>query len=195
MKKEILESFCGGDYVERKFDKPFSSSDSTYATDGRIIIRVPRMGEFNNLPLVDIGNLGWDTAFENQTWQKLPDGDIERKKCPACKGTGKMTVCPDCDGEGDVKFKKGRNHYSCECKECDGNGFLAGGTEKCGRCNGIGLIPVERKFIIGTVIVDAKYIHLLKKLSNTEIYIPDGEFKPIPFRCDEGVGFVMPMRG
>jgi len=83
--KEILLKFCGAD--NEKTQRPFSLGDYTYATDGVVLIRVPRMSEFPENPLApDPKKIKYK---ESREWHLVTD--IEMPKTEECeKGTRRI---------------------------------------------------------------------------------------------------------
>jgi len=59
--------------------------------------------------------------------------------CEFCKGTGKVKLCPECNGDGELSFSTAEHTYWCECRTCDGAGVVAdGGEQECAQCAGTG---------------------------------------------------------
>lgn len=68
--------------------------------------------------------------------------------CGVCKGSGakpgtKDTVCPTCDGKGQIRTVSGFFSISQICNECGGSGRVI--KTPCQKCNGIGKERVIRK--------------------------------------------------
>ena len=66
--------------------------------------------------------------------------NIQRQEtCETCNGTGAMggqtTVCPECDGTGNVTQMAGAMKFSLTCPRCDGKGRL---RNVCPTCHGDG---------------------------------------------------------
>jgi molecular chaperone DnaJ len=61
--------------------------------------------------------------------------------CDVCKGSGTAggatTVCPECDGTGNVNQMAGAMKFTLTCPRCDGKGRL---RNVCPRCHGDGLL-------------------------------------------------------
>lgn len=173
--------------------EPFSDDTFTYFTDGRIILRQSKMPEMTKPnPFASLKELPWDEVFTE--WIPLKCVEIKHKECQRCNGGGKVSKCPECEGEGYVTLDTRYHSYESRCKTCEGEEVFPGDDQKCDACYGSGLIPIDDKYKIGNVIINAKYIHVLGHLKNVELVVIGDPLKPVPFRCDEGIGFVMPMR-
>jgi hypothetical protein len=163
-----LQSFCSTEKSRPYLMSPWSHGDFTYATNGHILIRVPRLPEIAENPKApNAEKVLAMTASQSET-TPLPSFEIPASKlsaCRSCKGRGTEHDCPDC---------------ACECPECDGSG------------------QVVEKMSLGLhgAIFNAKYILILKKLPGIRVAgqcSPDG---PNRFTCHGGgEGAIMPMRG
>ena len=116
---EQLTRFC--DDSRTPIMHPFSDGSWTYATDGKMIIRVPRLAE---VPEYDDSSKKIDSGiFQTNPitgdWFKIPSGfSNEPNKCDKCKGTGE-----------------------CRCK--------CGHVHDCEYCEGSGLSPKETPIAVG----------------------------------------------
>jgi molecular chaperone DnaJ len=79
-------------------------------------------------------------------WQAIRGTQIKLKinrqeVCATCHGTGSRaganTVCPECNGSGNVTQMAGAMRFSLTCPKCEGTGRL---TNKCTTCHGDGRI-------------------------------------------------------
>lgn len=107
-----LQSFCDDD--ERRgygIGKPFSRGEYTWATDGKIMLRVPRRDDVPENDKAPRAECVWPKvaadAFQPLVNADLPDPG--RETCEVCEGRGTEHTCPDC---------------SCKCKFCDGAGTM-----------------------------------------------------------------------
>jgi len=71
--------------------------------------------------------------------------------CPTCGGSGAapgatVTVCPECQGRGEIAFGQGAFAVKRPCPACRARGRVA--SEACGRCGGRGEVQVERRLMI-----------------------------------------------
>lgn len=167
---ELLQKFCSGDESRKAIMSPFSQDAWTYATDGRLMLRVPRFAEaperedapknidkhiFSNNP---ISNL----------WQPIPDLPplLTEEPCRHCKGSGE-----------------------CECK--------CGNIHDCEHCEGSGTVPLAAQRIqIGVNYVSHVYLWKLKELPDVQV-CPSAKDNnsPIGIRFDGGgEGLLMGMR-
>lgn len=172
-----LQRFCADEFPARMV-KPFSYGKHTYATDGHILIRVPRRGnvsERQDAPLQgDVLSLFTPMGMDG-VWTAFPE-----IKLPA------PGPCKWCDGSGEdqgIHSVKG-----VPCLECDGSGF--------GKPTGI--------YRFKTFDLDIKYAALISEMDESEICVPHVEFEISPvgkksehtilWRFKGGDGVVMPMR-
>lgn len=102
-----LKLFCQPN--RERLAVPFSIGEWTYATDGKICVRVPRR--------VDVPEIAFCPAADKLSWQEgnfdvrqlPPIPPAEWSECPVCDGSGHAHTCPDC---------------SCDCDECEGKGEI-----------------------------------------------------------------------
>lgn len=140
-----LKKFCGTDTWRTYLHEPFSRDEYTYATNGHIIVRVPRVAEIGEVPRIlapekifaPLPADGWRTLRV-----ALPPA-APPKECGACYD-GYEHDCPGC---------------TCECYECKGTG----------------LDEPNLSTEIGGVIFDLKYIRMIAELPGVEIYVTDGK--------------------
>lgn len=165
--------FCASEKDNPLLSEPFSVGNYTYATDGRIGVRLPLCNEVPEgdemqakrakaLDRLFAVRLGVQTpeAFERQ----LPDPP-EGDDCERCEGSG-------------------MGHNDCPCCDCD-----------CCDCNGTGTCLPTQRIRFETFDVNVKHLRLVLALPNPKIAIDvsngDG---PLLFTFDGGVGLLMPMR-
>lgn len=191
-----LMKFCSLDDT-RKLDKPFSNGTFTYATNGHIIIRVPRTRIENIIiehsMLNKINKLNFEPKHEGK-WFKMPEYNYPDKiTCSQCRGTKYSIECPECELEGVVYFENSYNSYEVECKSCEGEKTLPGNDKKypCPECDSTGLVY---EGIPGAIINNTKLgINLLDKIKD----LPDIElFFPawggmVNYRFNGGNGILM----
>lgn len=189
-----LEKFC--EPSMKKISRPWSAGDYTYATNGHIAVRVPRMDDApENEEAPDMARVPWDHETLND-WEPLPPYDLAgAKDCTLCKGMKKARVCHECDGEGEVTAETDYNYYVVTCKTCGGDGTMPGESDDppCPRCQGTGRslnipVPWAAGHIGMQMLVKINDLPGVK-LSKTG----DGE-KPWRFIFDGGAGVIMPMR-
>lgn len=171
MTLETLKFFCSKDPTRPNISAPFGIGSYSYATDGRIVIRVPRINgvEENekapNAEKLIFLEFNGHTVFEwNEIPTDLPD--------PV------QTRCNECIGRGVVVLKNRYHEYECQCKSCDGDGIDEHPT------------PVA----IGSAHYGLTYL-LLLRISTTGCKIGFiGKNKPARLQFDGGDGYLMPMR-
>lgn len=168
-----LKPFCGIRETYRPYLKqPFTVGEFTYATDGRIMLRLPAMNEFGP-PDAKVA-VNWNgplDGIEAASFKKLSVVDgiehpkLELVKCEECEGRGRNHACPDCE---------------CECDDCDGSGEVY--TEP------------KISTVIGGIPFGLRYALMVAELPNVEISIHGvGERQRLFFRFDGGVGALMPL--
>lgn len=101
---ELLQNFCGTDDARVGIHKPFTQSGYTWATDGRIAVRVPAMESVPKNPL----------APKNTAYVFKP---FNAEKCiaaiPAFPAV-KLVACSSCGGTGE-------EDDGSECWNCEGD--------------------------------------------------------------------------
>lgn len=165
-----LKKFCGTEETRPYLHNPFSRGDFTYATNGRIMVRVPRQDGVPDVEMPDGRKLDVEKPFHEAGPRpesmmplhlKLPETTTE--ECEECEGRGFEHDCPDCE---------------CPCTECDGSGQ----AEK------------DISVSIRGAIFDAKYIRLIQSLPNARFVVVPSPEGPTWFAFDGGEGLLMPMR-
>lgn len=112
-----LMMFCGTGDCRPYLHKPFSWNGFTYATDGKIAMRIPYVSGYHECkndevsPPKGIEGVFAKALGDNKGWQDIDMGLFTAKP--------RIAVCPDCsDG----------------WQECD----CCGHEKECPECNGIG---------------------------------------------------------
>lgn len=122
----------GGDKVECKICEGFGKVDVCKACNGSGTCDWSRpASSIRNNELLTFISFGSGAYCENGI-------------CSACNGSGTGGIgitCPFCDGSG----KCPKCYGTGKCPACRGIGFIAGPTasQKCGACNGTGLLDVK----------------------------------------------------
>jgi hypothetical protein len=162
-----LKPFCSSDTDRPNLHKPFSLGELTYATNGRIIVRVPRRADVPEIEHPPNAERVFPkppaTAFRPVGKVDLPPESID--DCKLCDARGTRHDCPDC---------------SCECEDCDGKGTVSG--------------DVETSLSIGGVPFGLQFVRLIVALPALEIAFPvkPGKDSPLEFRFTGGDGLIMP---
>jgi len=163
-----LHQFCSTDKNRPKLVSPFSRNEYTYATNGHIIVRVPRRDDIQETADAPNPTTLFDDAeprmdYRPAIFPELPSYKSTKIECFRCEGRGTEHDYPDC---------------TCECIECGGDGF----DEK------------EPAIYIGIdgVPFALKYVIKIASLPNIQVgkAVPSGA---LPFRFDGGEGLLMPV--
>ena len=189
---ELLKKFVSQNDPREYMRSPFTRGEWTYATNGHIAVRVPKIDGVEILPEKHIPNLeglfqsAGDNEFISLPW--MPP----LKECPLCSGTGIAYECPECDGEGE--FEHGTHTY--RCKECDGHGqveYGSTGVSACRHCGGTGVErfkPVQ----VSESHFDLFYLRLINGLPGAKFSPGAGQEGMACFVFDGGEGILMPMK-
>ena len=161
-----LKTFCAHDGERLTINRPFSQDSWTYATDGRMIIRVPRMAdvpEYDDSPKeIDARVFAAHPITGN--WFKIPDGLSDKpNKCDNCKGSGK---------------------FQCDCEN----------IHDCGKCDGSGNSPKETAIKVGSQFAGHLLLKRLTGLPNVEICNGKEKLSALGIRFDGGEGRLMPIK-
>lgn len=194
-----------------RFLKPFTFGAYTYATDARIVVRIPRhnkIPEAENPPQSLIRMDAWDYLADAK-FIPLPIlpaiREAKMEFCQMCDGHGRLEDCHECKGSGVVTGASGR----VKCSEC-GHSLIkhcpscraigkqprhgaSGGPIICPKCKGKGekrerLFPFEAPLLIGGKLCDLQYLRKLAALDGIEIAPSFPNF--LAFRFAEGEGLL-----
>ena len=175
---------------------PFHLGNWTYATNGHIIVRIPRVDFDAPECGPDITTHGILAAIESEAPKSpLPAVDVPfPDECPLCAGTKHVSKCR-CDGEGCADCKD-ECYISCEP--------VVAGAVACDECDGFGVTWPFRSevWLTPKLAIAPRYYRMLVALPNPRIDLAiDGiEFQDrdgrgsIPFAFDGGAGALMPLR-
>lgn len=159
-----LQPFCSTDPLRPYLQKPFSRGEWTYATNGHVLVRVPKVADIPE----------GETAAEKVMTNIRPDADVshlgefilpepEEIDCPTCEGRGTEHDCPDCE---------------CGCDACDSSG-------RAWKKNSVSLRGA---------VFDARYLSFVTALPNLTFQTNCHKTAPSLFKFDGGEGVIMPMR-
>lgn len=163
-----LHRFCSKDVIRVNLHNPISQDGFTWASDGRIAIRVPHVMDYPESKTPSVSAVFNQFFIEDEKGElkvELPEITETEEDCRDCSGTGKAHKCPSCD---------------CDCDVCDGDG-------KQSR-------KVSATILIGDVIFDAFYIKLISSLPGLKFSAKPTKDKAASFMFDGGEGILMPMR-
>lgn len=165
-----LQKFCGTDPLREYIKTPFTHGGFTYATNGHIMVRVPKIKGVRRQTKTGT----WDAplkGIEAATFQPFPHKPLPPvrepadEECTACGGRGSAHDCPEC---------------TCDCEECDGSGNR--------------MTAPKTSTLIHGVIFDLRYVAMMLALPGVEVAASTGKESPLLFKFDDGVGAMMPMR-
>jgi hypothetical protein len=166
-----LETFCNPGRPE--LARPFSIDAWTYASDGCVLVRVPRRDEIAECEsdfAAKVHAMVCTVASRKPHYSSAPPFDLPER-------SEREEECFVCDGSGNA------HHHHCPHCRCE-----------CPRCKGTGKIVALETVKIGNVPFNSKYVSWLQRLPNLELdRIPRG-VKPLRFRFDGGEGLLMPCR-
>lgn len=197
MNQAELSVFAEPNYPE--MCGPFSFGDYSYATNGHILVRVPRLADVPEWEALNEKAArmfdGLDFPALNAALVDIPESpQLAPEPCPFCSGTGKITTCPECEGTGEVGFENDFHCYECDCLTCHGSGKVSGNESLCGYCNGTGKLKVTNPIEVGGTFFSSHYLNLMRDLLPGVKIAPTETEKANYFKFDEGDGLLMPMR-
>lgn len=176
MNIELLKTFCRlNDPFRPYFESPLSDSKWTYASDGYVAIRVPRMPEITS----DSAQIpALPKLFEEYPLPTDESGWVLPFTCDGCKGTGEWT-CPTCNAV-----------HACDM--CEGEGFEAAVGPAFRQDEG------KTYLSIGCQWFDVKYLRQIARLPKLRVYPCNDAAKelsqPLRFSFDGGSGLLMSVR-
>jgi transcription elongation factor Elf1 len=190
-----LQPFCEVDSVRYSIDKPFVINGYRYATDSRVLVRVPCDEPDSVTPLPvprSAGELFAKFPGERARWRPWPEPEYLSGKieCPTCSGRGLVECrrCDACSGKGEIECRE--CGQSKECAACGGYGEIG---LRCKTCHGAGEFVGPKYQPIGSLIIDARLDRNIRDLLNVQFVLQRYENNPICFKFDGGQGLVMPM--
>ncbi len=167
-----LQDFCGdqAEPPERSWiHRPFSRGEFTYATNGHIMVRVPRQDAFPEVASGPALEKLDDVLFAYKADFEAPSIDPpEAVLCGCCNGTGRVNAHDDCP------------HCKCDSRPCD-------------ICDGTGKTPEVLPRKIGNVMFAGRYIRQLLALPGIEVPRKPKSGQPMPFKFTGGIGALMPL--
>lgn len=196
-----LQKFCAADSYRTNINKPFSRGDFTYATNGHIMIRVPRIDSIGEQEISDkfkiIEPEKLFAAVKDHPFHLIPDiPPLITKECARCGGSGKLHICPECDGDGVVYFSNAYNDYTCDCETCGGDSYVNNDKSEpviCAKCDGSGKITEKSHSMASGRYYDNLYLTWLKELPNCMLAEADG-LEAGYFSFTGGDGLIMPLQ-
>lgn len=210
-----LQKFCSDEDTRYYLRAPFSRGDFTYATDGYIGVRVPRIADVTNEEGPDFEKLMSSTApaVNTQPFPAVvvpPRGPKPLRPCKDCDGLGYIKQCSHCQGQGETDcYACG---HECGCEHCDGSGVLDvmvidgkpsiakdhADAIPCEDCDGEGVIVDDYKLlpieIAPGLFFSDEVIPKLQTLPGLKLDLRPFDGAPHRFEFDGGDGLAMPMR-
>jgi len=192
MTVEKLKKFCG--YKESPtISTPWSAGDKSYATNGFILVIVPRVAEIpERTNTVNIAKVLDMNPMPDEGWEKAPGIDgLNVPECPKCKGKERPSeVCEECDGSGVVDLSNEWHDYECECKSSHGDGEIGG----CRTCHGTGYLTDEARIhLAGAEFKTAQILDLTRVFGPLQVAPPSAVGRCSWLRFDGGHALVMPI--
>lgn len=185
------------DYLKQ----PFNIDGRTVASNGHILLSTQLCAEYDELKEGEAAGIkrvlaGFDaTKLTPMPIIPLPD-PVECSICGG-RGTAHRTQCFECDGEGEVTLENCFNDYECECKSCEGDGFIVSkhDTETCFSCNGDGSHYRSRESadVLG-VKANMNYLKLIINAPDLHVFA-DAEANMLWFKSGDDYGVMMGMVG
>ena len=182
MNFEKLKSFCSKDQSRPQITEPFSDEHATYFTDGRIIVRVPRVASVDITREPDRVEI---LKKMQSYFEKDPSAGIFNE-LPAEPESGWGEDCETCGGSGRA------------CKvvcDCCGNETILPVEIDCLDCDGAGMKYWDIRVQVGNQDVNAFYLRKIKDLPGIKIACnqtdPGGV---LSFFFTVGDGRLMPMK-
>ncbi len=165
-----LAPFCAPEAKSPLLAQPWTQAGFTYATDARVIIRVPAQP----------GDVPADHPFTNSIEKFLAD-------YPA-PVDARFSALPTPDGTGSTCIA---------CRECHGSGAILNEDSKplvCPCCKGEKQTENTTSVAVGNRLVATHYLFLLAALPGIRIAAKTGKpHEPLCFAFDGGEGLVMPV--
>ena len=174
--------FCAKDDIRSYLNHPFAVGDYTAASNGHVVA-------FSKAAPGSLGVTKESTAktlagilgsIDNAEWTPLPEITIPHKDlCACCGGSGKMFICPECDGDGEVLLENDYSEYECECRTCHGRGKLKDSKRNkptaCDDCCGSGRkYPEKARVKICGVSISPVYAELICHADSVEVSNTEG---------------------
>jgi hypothetical protein len=193
--KNDLQKFCATyDGTGRSIDKPWSRNVYTFATNGHVVIRIKRLDDVPENPKAPGTFNLWPKRIP--PFVEIPDlPEQEFESCKECGGAGKISICPECDGDCVVTFKNKYNEYECDCESCGGSGKAKGHDQICDECDGSGNFPLIKTIKVGNCFFSNHYLALIKELPGLKFAPHEtDQIAAAYFSFDDGDGLLMPIR-
>lgn len=168
-----LDKYCGDDGFRTYLSEPFTVGEFSYATDGRIIVRVPKRDDVPGTVKIGIAIEAPFKGIDKAQFGPLPHKPIPplppstEQDCDECDGRKTEHDCPDCE---------------CPCHSCNGTGLE--------------IITPQVSTTIRGGIFNLKYVALMLELPGVLVQSDwaGGAEEPMFFKFDGGDGAIIPRR-
>lgn len=166
---KILQSFCEAPNEPLShLRKPFTVGAYSYASNRHLAVRVAALAEVPERPEVrfNVDLLPW--PYVSTPWQALPALPPADGECFTCTGHGRVVVCDECSGEGEVSWASALHTYTATCLECDGSGVWPSAGEQtewaCPDCAGTGYRWDNEELVIEGIPFAVVYLAKMARL-------------------------------
>ncbi len=184
----IFAEFCTTELY--RYTKPFSEDGFAYATNGRILVRMPFAGTLESQDPPKAAQLF--RAWSGSGTPIEPVFTETEGVCVSCNGAKVVSDCEICYGDGEVFSETQQNYFPCGT--CQGCGSIADENgNKCGHCQGFGLDA--KGVTLGATNINRNYVALLQSHGKPLFYLNDTPKLAIRFVLvgTDIEGLVMPM--
>lgn len=172
MTRDTLNLFCSCDDMRPNLQVPWTRDGYTYASDGRIAVRIPALADVPDVPTApDAARLFavWDADVEGREVVRLPDA----ADLPA----DAWVTCEECDGEAFVEARyEFRATHRC--------GEVTTLAADCPACDGEGRRMNRAMVSIGRWRMPARHLCALRAAGFAEILAKDGIVTAYAEHCD-----------
>lgn len=193
-----LTPFCSVEERRTQITEPWSVGDHTVASDGLLLVRVPRRDDVPDRGLAPNLDRVFAAAAPFENLRPLPEFELPpAKACRQCGGFGHIVACKECDGDGVIECCECGHERDCE--DCRGKGvrYVEQGTEGaevCTACRGAGAgyEHISIAFASGLLLA-ASLVVRMRQLPGLRINLGAIGGRPVPFVFEGGDGLVMPL--
>lgn len=190
---EQLQPFCSNDPHRFMLHAPFTRGEWTYATNGKIAIRVPKIegvpeGEVGAEKVFPVSPRGVECLVPSD----LPEDT--KLECTDCKGLGRTLKCSKCNGSG--VFECDECGHVADCKICNGVGSIPSSQLEhpaCDVCDGLGHCFKPVSVQVGSARFFSNHLRLIAGLPELKILVNPTEGESSFFHFSGGEGVILPV--
>ncbi len=192
---EKLKKFCGDPNYNEKIGAPWSAGEFSYATNGFILVRVPRLAGIpereNTVNLKTLMDLNPEPE---EGYVEAPGiADLAIPECPRCKGKETSPeLCEECDGAGVVTLGNRYHDYECTCQTCGGDGEHG----RCSKCRSTGYLIDSEDTVVeiaGALFKKVNILNLTREFGKLQVAPPCPRGKASWMRFPGGQILTMPV--